>query len=172
VHFTGYAPRRCTSLGVSGLSRGPVSSDHLDAELLPLPAQLDKPRTTADRAALLVGDVFRGPRVALSNHLRDCTTEFGLLRLEQHDALDVALDEVVIVILLKDLSSRMTKSKTDRGCAAQIIGLALKFKFRNPEKFCAFSDRDAPSPFQSIVAFLKMRNRRKLITVLYAAEMC
>jgi hypothetical protein len=77
----------------------------------------------------------------LPNHLRDCTTEFGLLRSEQHDALDVALDEVVIVILLKDLSSRMTKSKTNRGCAAQITGLTPKFKFRNPEKFCAFSDR-------------------------------
>ena len=79
VHFTEYGPRRCLSLGVSGLSRGPVSGDHLDAELLPLLAQLDKPRMTADRVALLVGDVFRGPRVALPNHLRDCTTEFGLL---------------------------------------------------------------------------------------------
>ena len=35
----------------------------------------------------------------------------------------------------------MIKSRTDRGCAVQIIGLAPKFKFKNPEKFCAFSGR-------------------------------
>ena len=69
----------------------------------------DKPWTTADRAALLVGDIFRGPRVALPVHLRDCTTELGLLWSEQHDALNVAVDEVVIIILLKELGSRMTK---------------------------------------------------------------
>lgn len=64
---------------------------------------------TADRAALLAGDVFRGPWVALLVHLRNCTTELVLRRSEQHDALDVAVDEVVIIILLKDLGSRMTK---------------------------------------------------------------
>jgi hypothetical protein len=78
-------------------------------KLPPLPAQFDKPRMTADRAALLVGDVFRGSRVALSVHLRDCSTELGLLRSAQHDALDVAVDQVVIIILFKDLGSRMTK---------------------------------------------------------------
>jgi len=51
----------------------------------------------ADRAALLVGDIFRGPRVALPVHLRDYTTELGLLRSEQHDALNVAVDKVVII---------------------------------------------------------------------------
>jgi hypothetical protein len=76
-------------------------------KLLPLPAQFDKPRTTADKAALLVGDIFRGPRVALPVHLRDCTTELGLLRSEKDDTLDVAVDEVVIIILLKDLGSRI-----------------------------------------------------------------
>src|SRR5271169_1550290 len=96
-------------LGASGLSHGPVLGDHLAVKLPLLPTHFDKPRTTADRAALLVGDVFRGPRVALPVHLSDCTTELGLLRSEQHDALDVAVDEVVIIILLKDLGSRMTK---------------------------------------------------------------
>jgi hypothetical protein len=96
-------------LRASGLSHGPVSGDHLKAKLPPLPAQFDKPRTTADRAALLVGDIFRGPWVALPVHLRDCTTELGLLRSEQHDALNVAVDEVVIIVLLKDLGSRMAK---------------------------------------------------------------
>jgi hypothetical protein len=61
------------------------------------------------KAALLVGDIFRGSRVALPVHLRNCSTELGLLRSAQHDALDVVVDQVVIIILLKDLGSRMTK---------------------------------------------------------------
>jgi hypothetical protein len=84
-------------LGAPGLSHGPVSGDHLDAESPPLPAQFDKARVTADRAALLVGDVFRGPWVALPVHLRDCTTELALLRSAQHNALDVTVDEVIIM---------------------------------------------------------------------------
>jgi hypothetical protein len=64
---------------------------------------------TVDRVALLVGDTFRGRRVALPVHLRDCTTELSLLWSEQHDALDVAVDEVVITMLLKDPGSRMIK---------------------------------------------------------------
>ena len=43
-------------------------------------------------------------------HLRNCTTELGLLQSEQHDALNAAVDEVVIIILLKELGSRMTKA--------------------------------------------------------------
>jgi hypothetical protein len=45
-------------LDASGLSHGPVSGDHLDVKSPPLPAQFDKAQMTADRAALLVGDVF------------------------------------------------------------------------------------------------------------------
>jgi hypothetical protein len=72
-------------------------------------AQFDKARVTADRAALLVNNVFRGPWVAFPVYLRDYTTELALLRSAQHYALDVTVDKVVIIILLKDLSSRMTK---------------------------------------------------------------
>jgi hypothetical protein len=35
--------------------------------------------------------------------------KLALLRSAQHNALDVTVDEVVIIILLKDLGSRMTK---------------------------------------------------------------
>jgi hypothetical protein len=71
----------------------------------PLLTQFDKPRITTNKVALLVGDVFRGPRVALPVHLRDVTIELSLLRSAQHDALDVTVDEVVIIMLLKDLGS-------------------------------------------------------------------
>src|SRR5271163_4477345 len=96
-------------LGASSLSHGPVSGDHLDTKSPLLHAQFGKTWVTADGAALRVSDVFRGPGVALPVHLRDCSTELGLLRSAQHDVLDVTVDEVVIIILLKDLGSRMTK---------------------------------------------------------------
>jgi hypothetical protein len=96
-------------LGAPGFSHGPVSGDYLDVKSPPLLAQFDQAWITADRAALFVNDVFRGPRVTFPVHLRDCTTELALLRSAQHNALNVTVDEVVIIILLKDLGSRMTK---------------------------------------------------------------
>jgi hypothetical protein len=67
-------------LGASGLSYRPVSGDHLNIKSSSLSVQFDKAGITANRAALLVGNVFKGLRVALSVHLRDYTTELGLLR--------------------------------------------------------------------------------------------
>jgi hypothetical protein len=96
-------------LGALGLSHGPVPGDYLNVKSPPLPAQFDQAWITADRAALFVNDVFRGPRVTLPVYLRDCTTELALLRSAQHNALNVTVNEVVIIILLKDLGSRMTK---------------------------------------------------------------
>jgi hypothetical protein len=59
--------------------------------------------------ALFVSDIFKSPRVALPVYLRDCTIKLALLRSAQHNALDVTVDEVIIIILLKDLGSRITK---------------------------------------------------------------
>jgi hypothetical protein len=67
-------------LGIFGLSHRLVSGDYFDVKSVSLLAQFDKPRITINKAALLVGDVFRGFRVAFSIYLRDCIIELGLLR--------------------------------------------------------------------------------------------
>jgi hypothetical protein len=67
-------------LGASGLWHGSVSGDYLNVKSPPLPAQFDKAWITANKAALFVGNVFRGPRVVFSVYLRDVTTKLGLLR--------------------------------------------------------------------------------------------
>jgi hypothetical protein len=63
----------------------------------------------AERSALLVGHVLSGLAVALRVYFvrRSCATAPHTLlrRSEKHDALDVAVDEAVIIILLKDLGS-------------------------------------------------------------------
>jgi hypothetical protein len=67
-------------------------------------AQFDRPRMMADRAPLLVGDGISGPAGRASGLFAQLHHTL-LRRSEQHDALDVAVDEVVIIILLKDRGS-------------------------------------------------------------------
>jgi hypothetical protein len=92
-------------LGISGLSYRPVSYDHLDIKSPPLSTQFDKPRIAANKVTLLVDNIFKDSRVALPIYLRDVTIELGLLRSVQYDALNVTVNKVIIIILLKNLGS-------------------------------------------------------------------
>jgi hypothetical protein len=96
-------------LGALSLSHKPVSGDHFNVESPSLLAQFDKTRVTADKAALLVNNVFRGPWIAFPVYLRDYTIKLALLRSAQYNALNVTVNEIIIIILLKDLSSRIIK---------------------------------------------------------------
>ena len=65
---------------------------------------------TAGETALLVGDIFRALWVPLPVHLGDCATKPGLRRPEEDDVLDIAVDKVVIIVLLKGLGSRLAEA--------------------------------------------------------------
>ena len=64
---------------------------------------------TTKYLALLVRQVFRGFRVSVAIHLRDGTEQLGLRRAQQNNALDVPVDEVIIVILLEDRGPRVAQ---------------------------------------------------------------
>jgi hypothetical protein len=64
---------------------------------------------TTQHLPLLVRKVFRGIYVPLAAHLGYCANQLGLRRAEKNNALDVSVDEMVVVVLLEDPRSRVAE---------------------------------------------------------------
>jgi hypothetical protein len=74
-----------------------------------LPAQVGQVRVTTQHLPLLVRKVFGGVWVPLAAHLGYRANQLGLRRAEKNNALDVSVDEMVVVVQLEDPCSRVAE---------------------------------------------------------------
>jgi hypothetical protein len=73
------------------------------------PAQAGQVGIATQHLPLLVREIFGRVRVPLPTHLGHRANQLSLWWAEKNNALDVSVDEVVVIILLEDLCSRVTE---------------------------------------------------------------
>jgi hypothetical protein len=96
-------------LGASRARERLPSKANLPGKSLSLPAQVGQVGVTTQYLPLRVRKVFRGLWVPLPAHLSYRTNQLGLRRAEKNNALDVSVDEMVVVVLLEDPCSRVAE---------------------------------------------------------------